>query len=138
MSLTPPPNFYDDFLLMDKFFPESSCFLKKRVDMKLDMRESESQYDVIVDLPGVDKSKIDVSIDNNILKISAERSSSVEENNSTYHYSERSFGSQSRSIRLPNNVNQDEMTAKYTDGVLNFIIPKIATTKSKSKSLKIN
>ena len=72
------------------------------------------------------------------MKISAERSSSVEENNSTYHYSERSFGSQSRSIRLPNNVNQDEMTAKYTDGVLNIIIPKIATTKSKSKSLKIN
>ena len=136
MSLTPPANFYDDFLLMDKFFPENSCFLKKRVDMKLDMRESESQYDVVVDLPGVDKSKIDVSIDNNILKISSERSSSVEENSLTYHYSERSFGSQSRSIRLPSNINQDEMTAKYTDGVLNIVIPKIETTKS--KSLKIN
>ena len=88
------------------------------------MKENETEYVIVADIPGVDKSKINVNYDNNILTISTERSEEKKEDNDRYHYSERSFGSYTRSISLPKNIDYDNMKAIYKDGVLHINAPK--------------
>ena len=144
MALTNWNNFFDDFNRYDDLlFPPryNSLFRPNRrgntrSNMKLDMKENEHEYVVTVDIPGVDKSKINVNYDNNILTISAERSDERREDKEHYHYLERSYGTYSRSIALSNNVDYEHMSAKYTDGVLNIVVPK-SLNISTSRTLKI-
>jgi HSP20 family protein len=108
--------------------------------MSIDMKENKNNYMIKVDLPGAEKSAIDISIDdNNTLTISCEKTEELEENDekSKYYYSERSYGSQSRSITIPSNIDIDNVTADYINGVLKINLPK--TSKNiKTKTLKIN
>lgn len=143
MALTHWNSFFEDLNRYEDLFLPSryNSFLgnnrrSSRSNMKLDMRENEHEYVLVVDIPGVDKSKINVNYDNNILTISAERSDERKEENEYYHYSERSYGTYSRSISLPKNIDYESMTAKYTDGVLNIIVPKSSDT-STSRTLRI-
>lgn len=149
MSLIPSRplfNIYDPYELDSLFFPLTYSRLNKKSrnsllqsSMSIDMKENKNNYMVKVDLPGVEKSTIDISIDNNTLTISCEKSEEVEEKDdkSKYYYSERTYGSQSRSITIPSNVDIDNVTADYVDGVLKINLPK--TTKNRNtRTLKIN
>ena len=103
--------------------------------IKIDMKEVENEFIVTADIPGVDKSNIDININDNYLTIKAERKQEKEETKTNYHYFERQFGTQSRSIKFPKNVDKDNIKAKYNEGVLTINIPKMA--KSSSRTLTI-
>jgi HSP20 family protein len=141
MSLT--PRFFDKDFLFEPFpssfssitTPRQFNFNIPKIEMCLDMKENDNDFTVHVELPGIDKSKINVTIDNNVLSISAQRSEVKEEDTTKMHISERTYGSLRRSITIPKNVDTDNINAKYLDGVLNIVLPK--QTKSNSKSLKI-
>lgn len=142
MSLI-PSSFENDLLYLDRLlFPRSEYrtpFYKQLVsrDMKIDMKETDVAYELMVDLPGYDKSKLDVSVDNNnMLLIKAETSEIRNENNGKYHLSERTIGSQSRSLQLPKDVDASNITARYENGILQLNIPK-DTIKRGTRSLKI-
>ena len=141
-QLTNWNSFFDDLnRYEDLFFPSRyNSMLRNgrrgvRPNMKLDMRENEHEYVLVADIPGVDKSKINVNYDNNILTITADRSEEKKEDGDHFHYLERSFGSYSRSVSLPKNIDYENMKATYRDGVLNINVPK--TTGSNSRTLKI-
>jgi HSP20 family protein len=94
----------------------------------IDVRESKDAYTIRCDIPGLEKEKIDIALNKNILTISGERSHAVEkeqdEDGAFYHVSERRFGAFQRSFSLPEDILEDEIRAEYVSGVLTVTIPR--------------
>ena len=85
--------------------------------------ESNKQFIVYADLPGVDKKNINIELEDGIINISGERMSKC--NNSDVYYTNNVSGKFSRSFNLPDNCNGEKITAKLSDGVLELTIPKV-------------
>jgi len=90
---------------------------------QVEVRQTGNQLTVCADLPGLTAKDIDIQVDDGILTISGERQSSSEDKQEGYYRSERSYGSFSRSIALPDGVNEDQVRAKFNNGVLEVTIP---------------
>lgn len=90
----------------------------------LDLSETEREFIVKAELPGVDPKDIEVSVHRDLLTIRGERKQEGEEKGENYHLIERSYGSFCRSLRLPTEVRADEAEASYDRGVLRIRLPK--------------
>ncbi len=97
----------------------------------VDIREEKDRYLVEVDLPGVDKNAIEVSMDNRILNIKGERREEYKVEANSYARTERIYGSFHRQFTLPDTVDSDKIKASYTNGVLKLSIPKKEMAKPK-------
>jgi len=93
--------------------------------MKLEVTEDDKAYTVKAEIPGVKKEDIHISVDGNLVSISAEVKKETEqkEGKKVVH-SERYYGQVSRSFTLDKEVEQGAAQAKYTDGVLEAVLPK--------------
>ena len=93
--------------------------------MKLEVTEDDKAYTVKAEIPGVKKEDIHISVDGNLVSISAEVKKETEqkEGKKVVH-SERYYGQISRSFTLDKEVEQGAAQAKYTDGVLEAVLPK--------------
>lgn len=97
----------------------------------LDVQESNEAFLVEADLPGLKIEDINLEINKNNLVISGERKSEKEEKETNFYKKEISYGSFKRELTLPQSVDSDKISAKYTDGVLHINIPKSESTKPK-------
>jgi len=92
----------------------------------IDLEEKAHEYVLRVDLPGIDKDKINVKVRDGQVIVSGERQ--IEQRSDSkeggFHHSERSFGSFMRSMPLPADADADQMTAESANGVLTVRIPK--------------
>lgn len=95
----------------------------------LDMIEKDNSYVFNAEIPGVDKKDISISTRDGILTISFKKKKQKEENGDNYHFSERSYGSFSRSISLPRGIDIKNTQAKYENGVLSVCIAKTEESK---------
>ena len=105
-------------------------------EMKTDVRETDSGYEVDIDLPGFKKDEIDVQLDNGYLSISAAKGLDKEEKDKEGKYirKERYAGSCQRSFYVGDAITEDDIKAKYESGILRLSIPKkeakqVETTK---------
>ena len=90
-----------------------------------DLVESETDYKIHVDLPGVEASDVDISlVENKYLVIQAERKFVHEEAKDKVHSMERSFGKVQRRFRLPVNADVDQANTTFKNGVLTLSFPK--------------
>ena len=103
---------------------------------KVNTREGEFAYHVDIDLPGVKKEDIKVDVKENVLTISGERHSKEEVKEKDYYRMESSFGKFSRTFSLPDNADIENIEASSDNGVLEVIIPKLAT-KAAAKSISV-
>ncbi|HEX2793525.1 MAG TPA: Hsp20/alpha crystallin family protein [Croceicoccus sp.] len=104
--------------------------------IKIDVKENGDNLVVHAEIPGVSKNAIDVSVDNNVLTISAQVSQyDADEENDKVIHSERYYGAVQRSIALPAEVSVDDASAKYEDGILVLTMPKV--TKDAKKKISI-
>jgi HSP20 family protein len=101
-----------------------------------DIAESDTEYSVIAELPGIDEKDIDVTLTDGILTIKGEKKQETEEKDGTYHRIERRYGSFQRSFRMPEGVQGDKIDATYKDGVLKLMIPKSETSEVKKIEIK--
>ena len=69
--------------------------------MHLDLKETDAGYEISCDAPGLKKDDIDITFEDNVLRISAERKEEKREENDRFHLQERRWGSVSRAVRLP-------------------------------------
>jgi HSP20 family protein len=109
--------------------------------MGTDLIESEKDYKVHVDLPGVNPEDLEVTIsDNNkYLCLKAERNSTHEEKTDKVHSMERQFGRVQRKIRIPNNVDMENVETNMKNGVLTITMPKKAKpAEPEVRKLQIN
>lgn len=104
---------------------------------KLDFSESDSGYELAVELPGVSEKDLDVSVKNGVLKIKGEKKKEFEEKTKDYIRTERSYGSYYRALALPEDADEPNITAKYADGVLRIVMPKSPEAKTKSHKIEI-
>lgn len=127
-----PRNFY-----LDDIFDDFGRGTRMN-DMKCDVYEKDGNYNIELDIPGYDKNDIKIEYENNILTVTAEKSTENNEEDSDKNYirRERVYGKVSRSFSL-RDIKEDEITAEFKDGILKVIVPKIEEKESK-KVIEIN
>ena len=101
-----------------------------------DFKETDEEYVVKFDIPGVKKEEVSIEVESNRLTVSGERREEKEEKNEKHFLSETYHGSFMRSFNLPTAVKEDKVDAKYSDGVLTIKIPKQEATKSKKVKIQ--
>jgi HSP20 family protein len=94
----------------------------------VDVHETEEEYLVKIDLPGVKSADVSVEVNDNVLSISGSR---VADETGTAQLVERPYGTFTRTLTLPQGVDSDSIEAGYHDGVLELRIPKPAERKAK-------
>ena len=119
--------FNDDW--MDFGFPEvDKALYGKHANnvMKTDVKETDTGYEVDIDLPGFKKDEINAQLDNGYLTISAAKGLDKDEKDKKGKYirKERYAGAMSRSFYVGEGVTQEDIKAKYEDGILRLSIPK--------------
>ena len=92
--------------------------------LKADVVERERDYEVHVDLPGVDPADVEVTVANGFLHIAAERKQVHEEKSEFSHTIERSFGRVQRSVPVPKNAVGESADARFNNGVLTVVLAK--------------
>jgi HSP20 family protein len=91
----------------------------------MDVKENDSSYTVQAEIPGVSKEDIQVSIEGNMVTLSAEvKQLDTQTKDDRLLRSERYFGSVSRGLQLPQDIDQAQAKAKYDNGVLTLTLPK--------------
>lgn len=122
-------NFLRDTMLAPMF--SNPLTLKKEAVWRpsIEVKQTEHEYKVKVQLPGVKKEDIDVELDNEFMTVTAEIEEDKEEKeekekNEKYHTCEFRYGKYKRTISFDQPIKQDEANAEYKNGVLKIIIPK--------------
>ena len=95
--------------------------------MKTDVKETETGYEVDIDLPGFKKDEINAKLENGYLTISAAKGldKDEEKKNGKYIRKERYAGAMSRSFYVGDGLSQSDIKAKYEDGILKICVPKM-------------
>ena len=97
----------------------------------IEVFEKEDKFVVKAELPGMKEEDIDISVVGDTLTIKGERKAESEVKEEDYYCCERSYGSFSRSVAIPSNVNANKIKASYEDGVLEVSLPKVPEVKPK-------
>ena len=134
--------FNDDW--MDFSFPDVDKVLygkhAKNV-MKTDVKETDNSYEVDIDLPGFKKDEIEAKLENGYLTISAAKGLDKEEKDEKdgkYIRKERYSGAMSRSFYVGDELKQEDIKAKYEDGILKLSVPKKEQKKVETLFLVVN
>jgi len=105
---------------------------------KVDIYETENSYVLNAELPGLKKEDIKIDLNDNTLTLKGEKKFEEKVEKENYVRVERSYGNFTRSFVLSDNVNADNITASYKDGVLEVTLPKKEEAKPKEIKVEIN
>lgn len=126
-----------DHLFEPNYYPEDNSLVEtSHWAPCVDIKEESDRFVLYADIPGVDPNDIEISMENGVLTIKGERSTSKREESEGYTRVERSRGSFYRRFALPDTADPERITAEGNHGVLEIIIPK--RDKVKSKKIKIS
>ena len=103
--------------------------------MKTDIKETDNGYELVVDLPGFTKDEVQATLENGYLTISASKGLDKDEKTKEGKYirQERYAGAMSRSFYVGEDVKQEDVKAKYENGILKLSIPKTPEKKAEEK-----
>ena len=118
--------------LMHGFFGNDLDFVPR-----LDIKDTEDELVITLDIPGVDRDNVDVSVEKHILIISGEKKGEAREGGTGYTYYERSLGRFERRLRRPDNVDISRFRAAYKDGVLTLQAPKTRAARPTVKRVAV-
>jgi HSP20 family protein len=120
-------DFFDD----DRFF--NTPWLTGRSMPAVNVKENEKSFEIELAAPGYSKKDFNISIESGLLTVSAERREEKEKKEDNYTRKEFGFASFSRSFNLPQNTNEEDVNARYEDGILKLTIAKKDTPGAKPK-----
>lgn len=103
----------------------------------VDLEEQDEELIVKAEIPGLSKEDFKVEVDRNRLIIRGEKKSTREEKESNYYYSECSYGSFSRILRLPAEIDPEKVKADYKKGILKIHLPKTEEEKAKKVTVDV-
>lgn len=103
----------------------------------VDITEDEKEFLLKVELPGVKREEVKVTVEDGVLMLSGERRFEKEEKDRKYHRIERAYGSFVRSFTLPEETPADKVAAEFKDGVLVIRLPKTTTPKPSPMEVKV-
>lgn len=132
------PSIFDDFSVLRNLFQQG---VSKPVNTSpsVNVKETDTTYELDIAAPGLSKEDFKINVEGQVLTISSEKETKVEEKEQTYTRKEFSYSSFKRSFNLPERtVETDKITAKYENGVLRVYIPKIEEVNNKlSKNISV-
>ena len=102
----------------------------------MDISETKDSLIAKVEAPGMDQKDIQISLQENLLTIKGEKKQEKEERDERYHRVERSYGSFTRSVRLPVGVDGSKVTATFKNGLLTVTMPKTPAAKGTTIPIK--
>lgn len=127
--------------LFDNFFhgdvQADDSFFSSVWTPAVDIAEQDDQYVVKVELPGVNKDDVKITLESNILTVRGEKKQEKEIKEDSYHRMERSYGSFQRSFTLPATVKSDKIDASFKDGILTVSLPKAEEAKPKQIEVRV-
>lgn len=125
---------WSDLFNLDRFFDDDMFSLRTSPNVpSVNVKENENSYDMEVAAPGLSKDDFDVSVDDNVLTISAEKEEEKKDEDENYTRREYNYNSFRRSFTLPENTKADQVKANYKEGVLYVTIPKKEEAQKKAK-----
>ena len=122
-----------DFFNLDNFFDnrfwnqgmmENSFWNGKTMAPALNIKETDDNFEIELAAPGFAKKDFEVTIEDGCLNITAEKEHSDEEKEESFTRREFSYSSFQRSLQLPDSVKDEDIKAKYNDGILSFKLAK--------------
>jgi HSP20 family protein len=117
-------------------FPDGINFEVGGFNPKIDLAEDDSKIMIYVELPGVLKEDVKLSFQDNILTIKGEKKNDTEDEKLNFYKLERIYGTFSRSIEIPVDVDMEKISAKFENGLLRIELIKI-TKEVKEKKIEI-
>jgi HSP20 family protein len=125
------------FRLFDTFLTDAASedLANRTWTPPVDIQETDDSYKIQAELPGLKKEDIQITLENNVLRVSGERKWEKDVKKEDYHRIERSYGSFTRSFALPHQVASDKVDAKFENGVLAISVPKADTAKPRHISI---
>lgn len=140
-------DFFDPFVtfrremdrMFDDFFGGNGRSLQggQSLTPVLDIDETEKDMVITAELPGVTEKDVEVNLTGDVLTIRGEKKAEHEEKNGNSYYMERRFGSFARSVRLPFEVKDQEVEAKFNNGVLTVRLPKPAEMQKAVRRIEV-
>ncbi len=126
--------------LLSDFF-DTEKFFDDRFDNggipAVNVSDNEKEYNIEIAAPGMKKEDFKVNVESGVLNISAKREESEEEEGKNYTRREFSYNSFSRSFTLPENANQEDIRAKYENGLLKLTLAKKVPSAPKQKEVAV-
>jgi len=106
----------------------------------VDVRETNDEIQVTVELPGLKPEDVTVTVENGVLSLSGEKKQELQEGKEegNYYLYERRYGRFERSFTLPRTVNADQIKARFEDGVLTVRLPKAENAKPRRVQIEAN
>lgn len=128
--------------MIDRFFgpsalSEMESIMETEWTPRVNIAETKDHYLVEVEVPGMKKDDIHISLKDNLLTIEGERKFESESKDKNYHRRESFYGKFSRSFTLPEDVMKDKIDASYENGILTITLPKSEEAKPKEIEVKI-
>jgi HSP20 family protein len=117
-------------------FDDSRLFGGRSGWPSMDVEESEKEYRVTAELPGLEERDVEVLLQDGLLTVRGEKKVETENRNRTY--SERFYGRFERQISLDRDIDESEVNATFKNGVLTVTVPKSASAVERSKRIPIN
>jgi HSP20 family protein len=102
----------------------------------VDIKETDSEYLMEVELPGLSEKDVEVKLDNNLLTIASHKEDRKEEKKNGYIMRERRSSSFARSFVLPDGIDREKIVAEFKNGILNLSFPKTPAAKPKMIEVK--
>jgi HSP20 family protein len=103
----------------------------------VDIVETENEFKVTAELPGMDEKNVEVKLANGSLTIRGEKQEEKEEKKTGHYLRERSYGSFERCFQVPDGVDKDKIDASLKQGVLTVVMPKTAEAKKSEKKIEV-
>ncbi len=103
----------------------------------VEMTETKKAYKVTVEVPGMEAGDLEVSLEDDMLRIAGEKKSQRDADEMGYRISERSYGSFERLVRLPAAADADKIKARYRHGVLAVTIPKDGAAQGRIRKITV-
>lgn len=127
--------------VLSDFFDNDGFLFDKLWDKEtmpaVNISETDKGYEIELAAPGMKKEDFKVKVENGVLSISAEKKEEREEKKKNYTRQEYNYTSFSRSFTLPENAKEDDLLAKYEDGLLRLTVGKKEAVTSKSKEIPV-
>jgi HSP20 family protein len=102
-----------------------------------DLAESETEYRVTAELPGVSEKDVELVVDGDVLTIKGQKKEEREEKSEKSYLSERRFGSFERSFQMPEAADLDKVEATFKNGVLTVVVPKRPEAARKARRIEV-
>ena len=124
-------NFFRGFAI-EPFTMASGAF-----QPRINVADGEKDINISIELPGMDEKDMEISLAKDSITVKGEKKEEKEEKGKNFHRMERSYGSFSRTIPLPVEIDQNKVEATYKQGVLNIVLPKTEKAVKETKKISI-